>query len=66
MTTGKYKTEHGQGIRTATGWGWVCDYCHLSTFIHMGNDVEGFDVQRWLDGIDAAHSCEHGELREQD
>ena len=49
-------TRNGVGIRTATGWTWLCNLCHH--VLHLGmDDGEDLDVPLLLDAMDEAHWC---------
>jgi hypothetical protein len=53
----KRATRNGTGVRTATGWTWLCELCHWT--MHMGvADDEHLDVNHLLQAMDDAHWCE--------
>lgn len=53
------ETANGTGVRTGTGWVWLCIHCSLSVQLGVADDLPGFDARRWVDSIDATHYCEH-------
>ena len=53
----RHRTRNGEGIRTATGWTWLCDLCHQTFSMGLGEDTE-LDEQHLLQSMDDAHWCE--------
>jgi len=53
------QTRNGTATRTAGGWLWICEHCTASATLGIPSDLEGFDVPRWAQSVDAVHWCEH-------
>jgi len=51
------RTRNGEGIRTATGWTWLCDLCHQTMHMSVPDDVQLY-VPHLLQSMDDAHWCE--------